>query len=494
MPPSEPTDDEPRLTMLVTLREFAAEQLKQHEEAMAAQRAHAAYYLHLVEEIAPRLFGPEQKSWLDRLELEHDNLRAALHWALEQDETETALRLGSGLGRFWLLRGYLSEGNRWLSLLLDKVELILVSTELKARVFHAAGLLAMYQGNFRRAEALCNESLTLCRQRADKAGIATALQALAQVAMRAGQFTTARAMREESLAIGRELGNQWGIANNLVYLGLIDWMEGVYPAAQPRLEEGLACYRAVGDPQAIAQALQSLGWVALSLDDVNAAQALVEESLAICRTLRDRAGMARSLTALGMVALRQDNLTQTQALLNEALPIVIELGDKFHIASCLGIMTMLAVAVGQPMRAAQMYSVTEAFMETLGAAKPAFFNTHLERSLEAARLQLDEESFAAALAEGRSMTPEQILVIQPLVPQQPGDESVASASNFPAGLTQREVEVLRLLAQGLTNAQIAEHLIVSPYTVNAHLRHIFNKLDVPTRAAATRYAIEHHLI
>jgi DNA-binding CsgD family transcriptional regulator len=230
------------------------------------------------------------------------------------------------------------------------------------------------------------------------------------------------------------------------------------------------------------------------LDDVNAAQALVEESLAICRTLRDRAGMARSLTALGMVALRQDNLTQTQALLNEALPIVIELGDKFHIASCLGIMTMLAVAVGQPMRAAQMYSVTEAFMETLGAAKPAFFNTHLERSLEAARLQLDEESFAAALAEGRSMTPEQILVIQPLVPQQPGDESVASASNFPAGLTQREVEVLRLLAQGLTNAQIAEHLIVSPYTVNAHLRHIFNKLDVPTRAAATRYAIEHHLI
>jgi predicted ATPase/DNA-binding CsgD family transcriptional regulator len=493
MSPSGETDAEARLTMLVTLREFAVEQLRLSGEAMAVQHAHAAYYLHVAEEIAPKLFGSEQKIWLDRLELEHDNLRAALQWLLEQGETETGLRLGSALWRFWVLRGYLSEGHRWLSLGLNKAETLPVSVAVKAKVLHGAGVLAMYQGDLRRAEALCQESLTLSRQLADKAGIATALQGLAQVMMRMGQFTTARAMREESLAIFRQLGDQWGIANALVYLGLTNWMQGEYVAAQPLFEEGLACYRTVGDPQAIAQALQGLGWVMLSLDDVTRARLLLEESLSICRGTRDRAGMVRALTALGMVALEQDDPAKVSALLDEALPILIELGDKFHLAGCLGVMAALAAAVGQPVRAVQFYGFTEILLETLGAAKPAFFRIGLERSLEAVRAQLDEASFAAALAEGRSMTPEQILTMPPLAPQQPKVEPAVSTANYPAGLTEREVEVLRLLTQGLTNAQIAERLIVSPYTVNAHLRHIFNKLDVPSRAAATRYAVEHNL-
>ncbi len=507
MSPSGQTDDESRLTMLVTLREFAAEQLRRSEEAVAVQDAHAAYYLHLAEETAPKLFGPEQKTWLDRLELEHDNLRATLHWALKQDEAETALRLGGVLWRFWLLRGYLSEGWRWLEAILEFRRAVLdfevadvdrsKIQNLKSKIakaLHGAGVLAMYQGDFRRAEAFCRESLALCRQRADKAGIAAALQGLAQVVMRMGQFTTARAMREESLAIYRELDDRWGIANALVYLGLTDWMQGDHMTAQPLLEEGLAYYRTVGDPQGIAQALQGLGWVALNRDDVAVARALIEESLSICRTSRDRAGMARSLTALGMVALQQDDPTRAQALLDEALPILIELGDKYHLAGCLGIMTALAVAMDQPLRAAQLYGVTQALMDTLGAAAPAFFLTNLERSLAAARAQLDEVSLTVALAEGRTMTPEQILTMPPLIPEQPSVEPVASTANYPAGLSEREVEVLRLLAQGLTNAQIAEHLIVSPYTINAHLRHIFNKLDVPSRAAATRYAIEHNLV
>jgi DNA-binding NarL/FixJ family response regulator len=283
------------------------------------------------------------------------------------------------------------------------------------------------------------------------------------------------------------------MANNLVYWGLIDWMQGDYIAARLRSEEGLACYRTVGDPQGIAQALQSLGWVALSVADVTEAHILLEESLSICRAMRDRAGTARSLTALGMIALQQDDPTKASALLDEALPILIELGDKFHFASCLGTMTALAVAAGRPAQAVQLYSATDTLMTALGAAVPAYFRASLERSLAAARLQLDEAEFTAALAKGRAMTLEQILTMQPLLPQQPSVEAVASAANYPAGLTEREVEVLRLLAQGLTNIQIAEHLIVSPYTVNAHLRHIFNKLDVTSRAAATRYAIEHNL-
>lgn len=491
--PSGPPDDEPRLTMLVTLREFAAEQLRDSEEVVAIQHAHAAYYLHL-EETASKLFGPEQKTWLDRLELEHDNLRAALQWALEQDEAELALRLSSALGRFWLLRGYLSEGNGWMTLVLDKARMGLVSTQLKARTLHAAGLLAMYQGDFRRADALCRESLALCRQQADKAGIAAALQGLAQVAMRIGEFATARMMREESLSIYRQLKDRWGIASSLVYLGLIDWMQGEYETARQRSEEGLACFREVGDPQGIAQALQSLGWVMLSQDDGAAARPLLEESRLICQASGDRAGLARSLTAMGMAVLQQHDYTLAQVLLEESLIILIELRDRFHLASCFGIMNALAIEVGRPVQAVQIYSATDILMTTLGAAMPAYFRASLAHSLASARSQLDEAAFANALAEGRTITPEQILAMPPLLPQRPNLEPPASPDNYPAGLTGREVEVLRWLAQGLTNVQIAERLIVSPYTVNAHLRHIFNKLDVPSRAAATRYAIEHNLV
>ncbi|MBI1877692.1 MAG: tetratricopeptide repeat protein [Chloroflexi bacterium] len=479
---------EPRFALLVLIQEFAAEQLAQHDETSAVHQAHFDYYLALTEAAEPNLIGPDQSLWLDRLEREHDNLRAALQWSFRQDEGESGLRLAGALWRFWLLRGYLSEGHRWLTAILDKAATLPVSTAAKARALNAAGILAMYQGNFRRAATICEESLTLFRQLADKRGIAFALQGLAQVAMRAGQFTTARAMRQESLALCRELGDEWGIANALVYLGLIDWMEGANATARLRFEEGLACYRATGDPQGIAQALQSLGWVALSLDDTPAASAFLEESLSLCRATGDKAGRARSLTALGLATLQQGDPAMARILLEEALTVLIELGDKFHISACLGIMAALAVATGQPVRAAQLYSATETLMATLGAAIPAYFRDSLARSLAAARAQLDEAALTAALAEGRTLTPEQILAAQEQIPQ-----PVAPAGPYPAGLTGREVEVLRLLAQGLTNAQIAEYLVVSPYTVNAHLRHIFNKIDVPSRAAAARFAVEHHL-
>jgi predicted ATPase/DNA-binding CsgD family transcriptional regulator len=486
----EQADGEPRLAMLVIIREFATEQLKHGGEAAAIQQAHAAYYLNLAETAASKLKGSEQESWLERLEQEHDNLRAALRWSLEHGEAETALRLVSALWYFWLLRGYLSEGNRWLVAALAKAEVS--AAAVKAKVLNGAGVLAMYQGDFRRAETLCAESLALFRQLADRAGIAAALQGLAQVAMRAGRFTVARAKREESLAIFRESGDSWGVASDLVYLGLIDWMQGEYTAARPRLEEGLACYRVVGDPQGIAQALQALSWVMLSLAEVATAHTLLEESLSICRALRDKAGTVRTLTVLGLVALQQGDQSRARALLDEALPLIVELGDKFHLASCLGIMAELAAAVGQPVRATQLCGATQTLMKSVGAVMPAFFRGSLERNLAASRAQLGEAAFAAALAEGQMMTPEQILASQQVL--EPIDKTpVATANLYPAGLTEREVEVLRLLAQGLTNVQIAEKLVVSPYTVNAHIRSIFNKLDVTSRAAATRYAIEHNL-
>jgi non-specific serine/threonine protein kinase len=301
-------------------------------------------------------------------------------------------------------------------------------------------------------------------------------------------------MYVESLTLFRELGDSWGVAHALVYLGLIEWMQGDYTPAKISLSEGLALYRAVGDPQGIAQALQALGHTTLSLAEAATARALFEESLPICRTLQDRAGLARSLNGLGLVALFQSDYATTGSALAEALPILVELGDRYHLASWVGIMAQLARVAGQLELATQLFSASEAFMNSIGAVTPAFYRANQEQGVATTRAQLDEAAFTAAWAEGQTMSPQYLLTLDIRPPAATGAASPAPVPTYPAGLTEREIEVLRLLAQGLTNSQIAKRLVVSPYTVNAHIRHIFDKLDVPSRAAAASFAVEHNLI
>jgi predicted ATPase/DNA-binding CsgD family transcriptional regulator len=482
-----------RFTLLVTIREFAAEQFELSRETEAIRQGYVGYYLNLAETTAPKLYGPEQKSWLDSLETEHDNLRAALHLALDGTNPEFLLRLTQALWRFWLLRGYLSEGYQWLNRALtaaDK-ENQAIKVDIKAGALRAAGVLAMYGADFGRAKTLLEDSLSLFRHIENKQGQAAVLSGLAQLAMRAGNFAAAQTMREESLALARQLNDPWTIAHNLAYLGLLLWVKGDYAAARPISEQGLALYRTIGDPQSMAQVIQCLGWIALSLDDNALAERYFTEGLQLSRSLQDPADAGRALYGLAAVTIVQSRYAEALTYLEEALTIVLELGDKFHIGGCLGILTWLAMEMGQPVLTAQLGGATDILLDALGAAKPAFFKQMMERCLAAARAQLDEATFTQAWTKGQQMEPQELFnaAQHALVQAQ-----ITPSQSYPGGLTGREVEVLRLLAQGLTNAQIAEQLVVSPYTVNAHLRHIFNKLDVPSRAAAASFAVEHDLV
>ena len=399
---------EPRFMMLATLHEYATERLHESGEAQVLRRRHAEYFLALAEKAEPELSGAEQERWLEWLEAEHNNLRAALRWVEESGEAEMGLRLGGALWRFWMVRGHYSEGRERLARLLSLAGAS-GRTAARAKALNGAGSLADSQGDYAAAHSLYEESLTISRELGDKRGIAAALNGLGIVAWYQGDYAAARSLYEESLAIRRELGDKQGIAKSLNNLGLVALGLGDYAAARPLYEESLAIIRELGDRQLIAYSLGNLENVALGKPDYVAARSLYEESLEILRELGDKGGIAESLTNLGSVACKQGNYVAARPLYEESLAIFRELGDKRAIVYTLEGFVALAAAQGQPERALHLAGAAAALRETIGAPLPPTEQEEFERHLEMARQTLDEEAAAKALANGRAMTLEQAI-------------------------------------------------------------------------------------
>ncbi len=535
---------EPRLVMLETIREYGVERLNVNGETEAAQQAHAEYYLTLAEKAEPELAGPQQSVWLERLEREYDNLRAVLQWSLERGEVEysieMALRLAGALRRFWEVRAHWNEGRNFLERALAESKKVAVPVQLK--VLKAAAHLAYVQGDTDRSEALSEESLARCKEVGDMGGIALSLRLLGLIAEWRSSFVVAYTRTEESLALFREVGDKEGIAWSLNNLAAITREQGEYARAislkkeslalfralgniegialslgglarvlfisqgdpakvHTLLEEGLALCRKVGHKDGIVSALGDLGEVFLQQGDAVKASLLLEEGLALSREIGYKHGIAESLSLLGRVAASQGDYAAARAFYEESLAIGREVGYNLSIVFYLEGLAGVVAIQGERFWATRIWGAAEALREAMGTPLPPVYHAEYERAVTAARAQLGEKSFAAAWAEGRSMTPEQALAAQgPVtisesISIEPSSTPLAKpAITYPDGLTAREVEVLRLVAQGLTDGHIAEQLVVSPRTVNSHLTSIYSKIQVSSRAAATRYAMEHHLI
>jgi predicted ATPase/class 3 adenylate cyclase/DNA-binding CsgD family transcriptional regulator len=547
--PTAQEEAEPRLVMLETIREYGLECLMTSGEEEITRHAHTVYYLALAEKAEPKLFGGEQGVWLERLEREHDNLRAALHWSAEHGEAEIALRLGGALCGCWSVRGRLSEGRYWMKRALTGSKEVVASV--RAKALQGAGLLALSQHDHDQGEILCGESLALYRELGDtrgmaislnllghvawvrhnyaaaqslteealtffnavrdKGGIAWSLSALANVAIAQGEYTRARELSEESLALYRESGDKASIADALHHLARVVFCQGEYATVRSLVEESLAILREVDDKEGIGKSLCLLGQLVLHQRDAATARLLIEESLTVCREAGYRRGTAESLFFLANIAAFQGDYAAASGLYEESLGIFREVDEKWFVVSCLeGLGTAIA-AQGQPAWAARLWGTAESLRDGTDlpipfvgeASDPLLLlpveHDRYEQAMAVARTQLGEEAFTAAWAEGRTMSLKQALVAQGLVimPQQlatgPAPAPPAKSPRYLAGLTEREVEVLRLVTQGLTNAQIAEQLIVSPHTVHTHVRSIHSKLGVTSRSAVTRYAFEHHL-
>ena len=487
-------DSEPRFSALVMIREFADEKLALNGEKTTAQRAHAHYFCALAETTVPHLRGPQQEQWLDKLEQENDNLRAALRWALESKDVETAVRLGTALWQFWLLHGYLNEGHQWLERIYNLQMTTGESSSVSlAHLLVGLGALNHYQAN-QRGITVYQESLALFRQLNDRAGIVSARQGLARAAMRGGQFDRAVKEYQQCLALSRELGDEWGVAHALSFLGQTYCFMGDYEAAREPLEEGLARFRNIGDKQSLALALQSLGFLESSVANLTAAHALYSESLTLIRHSGDRVGIARATFTLGLIAIQRQQHLEARDLLAEAVALWKELGDRYNFCGCLALIANLALHGGQVERALQLLGAIDTFLQEINSTPPALVQTIIDEVKQQTQIRLGQDAFATAWTAGQALTLEKTYELQGMVLAEIGMETADSPSVCPNGLTQREVEVLHLLTEGLTNAKIAETLVVSPYTINAHLRSIYSKLDVSTRAAATRYALEHDIV
>jgi ATP/maltotriose-dependent transcriptional regulator MalT len=363
-------------------------------------------------------------------------------------------------------------------------------------------MVAWIKNNSTAAYALTEEALTLWRELDDKAYIAWVLSWLAYMASQQGDYTRGLALYEESLAICRQLENKISSAGTLGMLADVLY----YSQSDPvpiisLLEESLAISRMVGDKLEIAACLRLSGHLALNAGKATEAHSFAVEALALFKESGHKQGTALSLCLLAKVEANQGNYQTARTLYEQSLTTASRgIDDLGLVSSCLEGLAIVVAAQGQLVWATRLWGAAEVNREAIGAPLPPVERPAYERNVATACNQLGDKTFTAAWAEGRTMTPEQTLAAQssvvtpqPLGAKQSSTPPAKPTTTYPDGLTAREVEVLRLLARGMTDAQIAEQLVISPRTVNNHLTSIYQKIHVSSRSAATRYAIDHGL-
>jgi DNA-binding NarL/FixJ family response regulator len=462
-----------RYQLLETVREYARDQLEASGEAAEIQRQHATYYLGLAEAAEPHLTGPKQVEWLDRLESEHPNLRAAITWCREH-EPEWGLRLGSALRSFWRIRGHLGEG----AVQLERVLATGAGTpRIRARALVALASIRNLQTDYEPAARLAEEARALSESVGDRRGVAEAIRRIAPVHLAAGhaavppderQFDIAEALWQEELALRREFNDPHGLAWAVVNIATTALARGDFARAFPQFEEALRLLTPLGDDYGVAYVLSSLGWTAAEAGNDEMAARFFSQALEKSRDLGDHWSMATLLEKVSGLLLR---LEQTE-------------------------------------RATRLLAAAAAYREADRIGTADIRHVGYAQAVAAARTALGEEQFAAVTAAGRQLTLDNAVaealaaLALPQATRGAGGRGSTPAASVPekhsaprlSGLTPRELDVLRLVAEGLTNRQIAEQLYLSPKTVGSHLVSVFSKLGVSSRAGAARVAHDHGLV
>jgi predicted ATPase/class 3 adenylate cyclase len=355
-----------RYRLLETVRQYGLVKLEETGEISEARRRHLHSFLNLAERAKPAFHGPEQSAWLERLETEHGNLRAALESSkADKDGAEMELRIAAALSWFWFLHGHSSEGRQWLEHALSREAT--TAPVSRAEALSRAGALAWRHGDYARAAELAEDGVALSRRLPDTPYLGDALEVLGFV------------------ALGRE----------------------EYERADAAGAEALALHRARSDARGISSSLTILGAVAEHRGDHAQASALHEESLAVRRAHGDRWGIQSSLRILGGLAARRGDYAQAVALYTGSLALARELKNTWGLAACLEGLAGLSEAMGQPERAARLFGIASALRAPTHVPPLPLDRASYERTVARVRATLEEDIFSTAWEEGRRMTLEQ---------------------------------------------------------------------------------------
>lgn len=394
----------PRFRLHETLRQYAATRLAEAGEAARLRAAHLAHFSRLALAAAPHLAGEGQAEWLDRLEAEHDNLRAALAYSQTAAAgAELGLQIAGGLARFWATRGHFKEGRYWARRLLAAADGA-AATPARLAVLRAAAALAYYQADYAAAGACYEQALAAAQALADRPAIAMIARGLGTVAHGRGDCATALRHYAASLALCREIGDRAGEATALANLGLAAWQHGDPVTGRAQLEACLALRRGLGDEVGIAYVLHLLADIAWSEGRPAEARSLNDESLAMRRRLGDRWGIAYSLDSLAIMARDQGDGPRARALFAESLALFHELESPHGLSDTLEHLAGLLADEGSYESATRLIAAATALRASIAAAMPP--NMQQEHDAQLARLhaQLGDERFRAAWLLGSALT------------------------------------------------------------------------------------------
>jgi DNA-binding NarL/FixJ family response regulator len=529
---------EPRLWMLETIREYGLEQLTAQDEEVSARDAHAAWYVQMGRE-AERVLKSQshaQLQWFARLEAEHDNLRTAIAWLTRQERIEDAMELAADIMWFRWIRGHFSESRTQLESLLAHPR-GQRRTAVRVRALVGAGGAALQLGDPNRSIAATTEAVSIARELQDPYCTSLALIVLGIPFMQLNDRARAKALMEESLAISREAGDRRLIAIATGNLGFMALSRGEMDEGIAGVEASIQAGRDLGDRHLMAVGLEALGRIALERGDDERAEPLIEESVRLVQELGDNRDLPLSLVALariaqhrgdhaaalehlehaatvaqhtgdkeslgyarklqGYLACLQGEYERAAHLLQESIGLFHQVAQQFSVSECLDELAALAIATGDMRQAARWLGAADGLLDVIGVSRPEGTpRVDHEQRIAAVRSALTKDVFTDAYESGNAMTLDdavaEALAFDPIS----REESTSSPPATPAaarGLSPRELEVLRLMADGLTNQEIADTLFLSLRTATSHTTNILTKLGLSSRTAAVAYAIRNGL-
>ena len=399
--------EEERYQMLETIRLYARERLRESGEEGCIQDRHLKFFMVWAEEVEPKLRGPKQITWWDRMEMEHNNIRSALEWSLSGGDVQSGLRLAGAAFWFWKQRSYWREGLKWLKDTLAKTP-TQQRTSVRAKALVVAGFMAQEMYTSDPVEAWYQEGLGILREVGDKWWISYALLVMGWQRILMNEAASAKALFEESVAFARGAQDAWILGYALRGLGAVTERFD-YAASRPILEESLIHTRITGDHYALGDALKQLGTVAWGQGDYTRLESLGKESLKLFREIGYKEMETESLLLLAEAILGQGDAQHARKLFEESLTIAESVGYISLVGEVLALLGCVAELEGQPRRSATLLAAGESTLNSIGttiATWPWAFSSY-QQCMAKVKKQLGETELSQALAEGQAITMKQ---------------------------------------------------------------------------------------